>query len=53
MFVIAVYVDDILLAGKTDKRIAEVKKALSECFKVRDMGKLYTLFPWGQGGTEL
>ena len=41
MFVIAVYVDDILLAGKTDKQIAEVKKALSECFKVRDMGKLH------------
>ena len=41
MFVIAAYVDDILLAGKTDKRIAEVKKALSECFKVRDMGKLH------------
>ena len=30
VFIIAVYVDDILLAGKTDERIAEVKKALSE-----------------------
>ena len=41
MFVIAVYVDDIVLAGKTDERIAEVKKALSERFKVKDMGNLH------------
>ena len=41
MFVIAVYVDDIVLAGKTDERIAEVKKPLSERFKVKDMGNLH------------
>ena len=36
-FIIAVYVDDILLAGKLDKRIAEV---LSSRFNVKDMGEL-------------
>lgn len=41
MFIIAVYVDDILLAGKSDKRINEVKKALSERFDIKDMGELH------------
>ena len=36
-----VYVDDILLAGKTDQKINEVKQALAELFKIRDMGKLH------------
>ena len=40
MFVIAVYVDDILLAGKSEQKIAEIKSALKQCFKVKDMGKL-------------
>ena len=31
----AVYVDDILIAGKTDKRIAEVKAAIAARFEVR------------------
>ena len=35
------FVDNILLAGKMDERIAGVKKALSECFKVKDMGNLH------------
>ena len=39
-FVIAVYVDDIIPAGKTDKRIKEVKEALAKSFKVKDMGDL-------------
>ena len=38
--VIAVYVDDILIAAKTDKRIAEVKAAIVNCFEVKDMGEL-------------
>ena len=37
--IIAVYVDDILIAAKTDKRIAEVKVAIAERFKVKDMGE--------------
>ena len=40
-FLIAVYVDDIILAGRTDKRIGEVKEALKEAFKVKDMGALH------------
>lgn len=39
--VIAVYVDDILIAGKTDEKIAEVKTALSNRFDVKDMGELH------------
>ena len=38
---IAVYVDDILIAGKTDKQIAEVKGAIANRFKVTDMGELH------------
>ena len=41
MFLIAVYVDDILLAGKTQKRMTEVKQALSRQFEVKDMGALH------------
>ena len=33
---IAVYVDDILIAAKTDKRIDEVKAAIASRFKVKD-----------------
>ena len=41
MFVIAVHVDDIVLATKSDKRMAEVKKGLPEGFEVKDMGELH------------
>ena len=41
MFVIGVYVDDIVLAGKSDKRIEEVKKTLAKQFDIKDMGKLH------------
>ena len=41
MFIIAVYVDDIVLAGKGDQRIAEVKQALAHQFQVKDMGELH------------
>ena len=39
-FVIGIYVDDILLAGMTEKRISEVKSALAERFDVKDLGEL-------------
>ena len=39
--VIAVYVDDIVIAAKTDKRIAEVKAAIANRFEVKDMGELH------------
>ena len=41
LFIIGVYVDDIMLAGKSDRRLVEVKKALSKQFKLKDMGELY------------
>ena len=34
---IAVYVDDILIAAKTDKRIAEVKATIANHLEVKDM----------------
>ena len=37
MFHIAVYVDDIVLACKSIERIAEVKKALTKQFEVKDL----------------
>lgn len=41
MFIIAVYVDDILLAGKSDERMTQVKEALAKQFKMKDMGELH------------
>ena len=41
VFYIGVYVDDIILAGRTDKWIKEVKGALSQKFNIKDMGKLH------------
>ena len=35
------YVDDILLAGKCQQRIAQVKAKVGEPFQVKDMGELY------------
>ena len=46
MFIIAVYVDDIVLAGKGKQGISEVKDALASRFEVKDMGD-YTIF-WVQ-----
>ena len=41
LFYIGVYVDDIILAGRSDDRIKEVKDALSQKFNIKDMGKLH------------
>ena len=41
MFMIAVHVDDLVLAAKSDKRIGDVKKALGSKFEVKDMGELH------------
>ena len=41
MFFIGVYVDDIILAGRSDKKIREVKDALARKFNIKDMGKLH------------
>ena len=39
-FYIGVYVDDIILAGKTDRNLEEVKTALSTKFNIKDLGEL-------------
>ena len=39
--IIAVYVDDIVIAGKSDRKISEVKKSLDLRFEVKDMGELH------------
>ena len=41
MFVVAVYVEDIVLAGKSDRKMSEVKNALASRFDVKDMGELH------------
>ena len=38
MLIIAVYVDDILLAGASSKKLNAVKQALSKKFEMKDMG---------------
>ena len=38
LFVLAVYVDDILLAARSQKRIDQVKSDLAKCFQLKDMG---------------
>ena len=40
MFYIGVYVDDIILAGKTDNKLTEVKTGLSRKFDIKDLGEL-------------
>lgn len=35
------YVEDIVLAGKSDKRMADVKRALSDKFEMKDLGELH------------
>lgn len=37
---IGVYVDDIILAGKTEKQLQEVKRDLSKKFDIKDLGNL-------------
>ena len=39
-FIIGIYVDDILLAGKSQERMKEVKSILSKMFEVKDLGEL-------------
>jgi transposase InsO family protein len=41
LFMIGVHVDDIILAGKSNRRIAEVKEDLAHRFEVKDMGELH------------
>ena len=41
VFYMGVYVDDIILAGRTDDRIKEVIATLSRKFDIKDMGELH------------
>jgi len=41
LFLIAMYVYDIVLAGTSDKRMKEVKDIIAEKFTVKDLGKLH------------
>ena len=40
-FYIGVYVDDMVLAGPTERRIKEIKKALSQKLDIKDLGELH------------
>ena len=40
-FIIGIYVNDILLAGKSDRRMAEVRKALAMQFEVKNIVELH------------
>ena len=39
--IIGVYVDDIVIAGKSGKQVKEFKRALGDRFDVKDLGKLH------------
>ena len=41
LFIIAVYADDIVLAGSSDKQMVQVKETLAKQFQVKDMGELH------------
>ena len=41
IFVIAVYVDDIILGGRSETKMKTVKKDLSQQFKMKDLGQLH------------
>ena len=41
MFIIGVYVDDIVLATKDENRLNDVKQALAKHFDIKDMGALH------------
>ena len=55
--VIAVYVDDLLLIAETLEEIEQMKRSLSDTFKMKDMGQLqYCLgvnFKWNESGISL
>lgn len=41
LFILAVYVDDILVAGKSQQKIDEIKAELGRRFQLKDMGELH------------
>ena len=41
IFIVAVYVDHIILGGKSESKLMEVKKELSKTFEMKDLGPLH------------
>ena len=41
VLIIAVYIDDLIVVAKTDKRMQEIKESLSSKFKMKDLGRLH------------
>ena len=41
LMIIAIYVDDIVIAGKSEKQIASIKSAIAKQFQVKDMGEMH------------
>ena len=41
IFVVAVYVDDIILGGRSTAKLNAVKKELSEKFRMKDLGPIH------------
>ena len=41
IFIMAVYVDDIILGGKSKSKLMKVKKELSKTFEIKDLGRLH------------
>ena len=39
--IVGVYVDDIIIAGKSEKLVEDFKRALGERFDVKDLGRLH------------
>ena len=43
-FIIGVYADDVILTEKSEKKMADIKKALSDKFGMKDLGELNHFF---------
>ena len=41
LFLLGVYIDDIVMASKSQARLKEVKKSLAKRFDIKDLGKLH------------
>ena len=41
MFLVAVYVDDLILGGRSESKMNEIKRELSRIFKMKDLGSLH------------
>ena len=39
--IVAVYINDIMIGGKTDGKIKEVKRTIVDCFEAKNLGELH------------